>query len=74
MTAALATYNYATTSYQYYDISNYVTTLVGGNAGFVQMAGLQEVVLGEVRYIWGTNLGANTTSVSYAEIVGVSGL
>jgi hypothetical protein len=74
MTAALATYNYATTSYQYYDISNYVTTLVGGNAAFVQMAGLQEVVLGEVRYIWGTNLGANTTSVSYAEIVGVSGL
>lgn len=74
LTAALATYNYSTTSYQYYDIGNYVTTLVGGQIAMVGMGGLQEVLPGEVRYSWGTNLGTTSTDIEYVEVVGVSGL
>lgn len=81
LTAALATYNYATTSYQYYDISKWSTSLSftdgGGTTGtvIIPMSGLQEVLAGEVRYCWGTNNGSTTTfNVRYVEIVGVGGL
>jgi len=78
ITAALATYNYSTTVYQYYDITKY-SPEEGQSGGtfklFVPMSGLREVVPGEVRYVWGTTNGSNTTrNARYAEIVGVSGL
>ncbi len=80
ITAALATYNYSTTVYQYYDINKWSpTTGVVGTSTltlFIPHSGLQEVNLGEVRYIWGNTLGGTGAggTTLYAEIVGVSGL
>ncbi len=78
-TAAFATYNYATTSYQYYDATMYqegafssgVTTYYR----LIPITGPIEVQTGVVRYSWGYHTGAGSSFDSdYTEVIEISGL
>ena len=62
-TAALATYNYSSTSYQYYDIATY-----GSSATPPRFGALQEVTAGVVRYTYGSS---NTSSTLLVELSGL---
>jgi hypothetical protein len=53
-TAAVATYNYASTVYQYYDI-----TLYGGSTSITYFGAIQEVEAGKIRWSYGNTNGVN---------------
>jgi len=58
-TAILATYNYSTTSYQYYNIASYGTATLGS----LDWSAIQEVSAGTVRYSFAGNSSATPNSV-----------